>query len=265
MYDLLTISFMNFFFGFNNKDFFSKLVISKFENLEKKYSNILLFSAEVINSEWKISEVNVKEDDDFFKIEENQIDSHKIYFIARKADIKKFESSDFSELMNFNNLTDTSPEYRANFKIFNKANGFSSYQSDYPYKMTKINGSILSSTFMLTDSTADRNYVLIRNIYYKPIIKLFPLYIVNIKTRKIIHKEEIKTNYTNIVDLKKEYINKENYLFTRNYVGIPIFLSVKNNHLSLEHTLPASSYILSKDRFKKSNEIKKRINEIISQ
>jgi hypothetical protein len=256
---------MNFFFGFNNKDFFSKLSIPKFQNSGKKLSNIFLFSLEIVNEQWKILKVNTKEDNNFFYLEQDQINSHKIYFIARDNDLKKFGSSNFSELSNLNNLTDTSPEYRANFKIFNKANGFSSYQSDYPYKMTKINGSILSSLFMLTDNTADKNYILIRNIYYKPVIKKFPLYIVNIKKKKIIHKEEIKTNHTNIVDLKKEYINDENYLFTSNYIGIPLFLSEKNNHLSLEHTLPPSSYILSKDRFKKSNELKKNINEIIAQ
>ena len=78
------------------------------------------------------------------------------------------------------------------------------------------------------------------------------------------NKEEIKTNHTNIIDLKKEYINSQNYLFTSEYIGIPIFLSVKKNHLSLEHTLPASSYILSGDKFKKSSELKKEINEIIA-
>ena len=255
---------MNFFFGFSNKDFFSKLVIPKFQNSGKKLSNIFLFSLEIANSHWKILQVNTKEDDDFFYLEEDQINCHKIYFIARKNDLKKFESDNFTELLNFNNLTDTSPESRANFKIFNKADGFSSYQSDYPYKMTKINGSILSSIFMLTDNLADKNYILLRNIYYKPIIKKFALYIVNIKEKKIIHKEEIKTNHTNIIDLKKEYINSQNYLFTSEYIGIPIFLSVKNNHLSLEHTLPASSYILSGDKFKKSSELKKEINEIIA-
>ena len=70
----------------------------------------------------------------------------------------------------------------------------------------------------------------------------------------------------NLIDslYNKEYLNEDHYFFTVGYIGIPIYLSIKNNHLSLEHTHPPHEYILSNNKFKKISELKKEFNEIIT-
>ena len=55
----------------------------------------------------------------------------------------------------------------------------------------------------------------------------------------------------------------ENYIFSDGYLGIPIYVSIKNEHLSMEHTHPPHLYIWGNDKFEKVGKIKKEINEII--
>jgi len=51
---------------------------------------------------------------------------------------------------------------------------------------------------------------------------------------------------------------------TNEYLGIPIYLSCRDKHLSFEHTHPPQEYILSNDKFKRVSEFKKEFCEIIS-
>ena len=201
-------------------------------------------------------------DKEFFYINRNIIDNHKIFFISNENETSSMKNKNFSELLNLNNFTNTNPEFRANFKIKNQKGGYSSYQSDYPYEMTKVNGNIISSLYSLTNKDADKNYILLRNIFFKPLIKYFNVFIINLKKKKILDSISIKTNYTNIIELSQDFINEDCYLFTKNYIGIPIFLSSKNNHLSLEHTLPLTSYVLSSNKYKLVSDIKRELNEI---
>jgi hypothetical protein len=85
-----------------------------------------------------------------------------------------------------------------------------------------------------------------------------------LKTKKIENSFEIKTNYTNCIEINKKLIKPEIFLATKEYLGIPIYVSLRNNYLSFEHTHPPHEYILSKDKFIKVSEIKKEINEIIN-
>ena len=43
-----------------------------------------------------------------------------------------------------------------------------------------------------------------------------------------------------------------------------MYVSVKNKHVSFEHTHPPHEYILSNNKFKKISDLKKEINEIIN-
>jgi hypothetical protein len=52
-------------------------------------------------------------------------------------------------------------------------------------------------------------------------------------------------------------------IFSKKYIGIPIYVSSKKNHLSIEHTHPPHDYILGKDKFATVGRLKKEINEII--
>ena len=141
--------------------------------------------------------------------------------------------------------------------------GFSSYQSEYPFSMISKKGTILSSISSIANSEADKNYVLIRNIFEKPIEENFTAYLVNYKTKTIEDKFTIKTNYTNCIEINKKLIRPEIFLTTDKYLGIPMYVSVKNKFLSFEHTHPPHEYILSKNKFKRISDLKKEINEII--
>ena len=156
------------------------------------------------------------------------------------------------------------PAYRANFKIIIKDGGFSSYQSEYPHSMIRKRGTILSSVNSIANKDAEKNYIFIKNIYEDPIYENFTAYLVNIKNRIIEDKIEIKTNYTNSFELKKSLIKPEIFLVTKNYIGIPIYVSVDKKHVSFEHTHPPHEYILSQNKFKKITDIKNEINEIVN-
>ena len=129
--------------------------------------------------------------------------------------------------------------------------------------MIKKRGTILSSVSSLANSDAEKNYIIIKNIFEKPIEEIFKAYLVNFKTKKIEESFEIKTNNTNCIEINKKLIKPEIFLTTKEYLGIPIYVSLKNNFLSFEHTHPPHEYILSRDKFIKVSEIKKEINEII--
>ena len=50
--------------------------------------------------------------------------------------------------------------------------------------MTLKKGNIFSSISTLLNSKADENFILIRNIFYKPIQEKFKIYFINLKNKK---------------------------------------------------------------------------------
>ena len=253
---------MNFFYGINNKIFKSEIQIPLFQNRNFKKLNLQLFKCHPKNKKWILNEVvNKKKDDYFFILKNEDIQNNEIFFLADNTIFDKFNDK---KLKNLNNFTDTSPAFRANFKIYLDTGGFSSYQSEYPYSMTTKKGTILSSINSIANPDADRNYILLRNLYVDPIEDNFKAYLVNYKTKKIEEKYEIKTNYTNCIELNNKLIKPEIFLVTDKYLGIPMYASIKNNFLSFEHTHPPHEYILGENKFEMVSNLKKEINEIIS-
>ena len=254
---------MNFFYGINNDLFKSEVQIPLFQNCNFKKSNLKLFKSYPQNNKWILQEISNKKNinDYFYILKNDDISSKEIFFLADETIFNEF---DHKKLKNFNNFTDTSPAFRANFKIYLNQGGFSSYQSEYPYSMITKKGTILSSISSLANSNADKNYILIKNIFEEPIEENFKAYLVNYKTKSIEEQFEIRTNYTNCIEINKKLIKPEIFLTTKNYLGIPMYVSVKNNFLSFEHTHPPHEYILSQNKFIKITNLKKEINEIIS-
>ena len=256
---------MNFFFGIKSSILDSSLTIPRFQNsglLKKEYE---VFKLEISNQKWKINNIpNIKHGEDFYKINSSQIENGNIFCLATKEEILKFKKSNYSKLLNLNNYTDTSPFFRANLKVFLKDGGFSSYQSEYPFRMITNKGSILSPLSSLLNIQADKNIIFFKNIYELPIQEIFNAYFVNLKTKKVLKKIALKTNHLNEIVVEKNFIRPEVFLFSEKYLGIPIHCSVKNKHISLEHTHPPHEYILSEDRFKIVNKLKKEFSEIIN-
>ena len=253
---------MNFFFGVKNNILSSEIVIPRFQNKSNSKSNYNLYGAFVENNKWKINLFNnCAVNKEFFLLKNEIIDNNKVFFLATEKEIKKFINT---KLINLNNFTDTTPEYRANLRVYLNEGGFSSYQSEYPYDMITKNGSMLSSVFSLTNKNANKNYLLIRNIFEDPIEENFPVYFVDIKLKKIIEQTEVKTNHTNQIEINKLLINPEIFVVTKKYLGIPIYISEKNKHLSIEHTHPPHEYILGPNKYEKVKQLKERISEIVN-
>ena len=253
---------MNFFYGISNNLFKSEIQIPLFQNRNFKKSNLKLFKSYPKNNKWILQEIFSKKINDYFYILKNEdILSNEIYFLADETILNEFDDK---KLKNFNNFTDTDPAFRANFKIYLNQGGFSSYQSEYPYSMVTKKGTILSSISSIANSDADKNYVLIKNILEEPVEENFKAYLVNYKTKSIEEQFEIKTNYTNCIEISSKLIKPEIFLVTDRYLGVPTYVSVKNNFLSFEHTHPPHAYILSENKFVKVTNLKKEINEIIS-
>ena len=256
---------MNYFFGIKSKFFDTKLTIPKFQNKKKLKNKILLYEASIQENHWKIENLSgYTEDENFFFLDQKILDNDKIFFITDGKKGDELNKIHYSELKSFDNCTNTNPSYRSNIMLSNDAGGFSSYQSDYPFNMISKKGSILSSLSLLTNKFADKNILLLKNIYKKPSNESFYVYFINYKLNKIVHKEKIYTNQTNFIDLPVEFLNNEMYLFTDEYLCVPLYISIKNNNISFEHTHPPHEYILSEDRYIKITDLKKKFNEIIN-
>ena len=253
---------MNYFYGIKNKEFNSELQVPLFQNRNPKPQDIYLYKAVIENSFWKISKMNnCKVNEDFYVIDSNNIESSDVFFLAFEKDLNNFDNT---KLKDFNNFTNTTPAFRANLKILLNEGGFSSYQSEYPYSMIAKKGTLLSSVNSIANKEAEKNFIFIRNIYEKPINEKYFAYIVDVKKKKVEEKIEIQTNYTNSFELNKSLIKPEMFLITDKYLGIPMFVSIDQKHVSFEHTQPPHEYILGKNKFKKISELKKEINEIVN-
>ena len=256
---------MNYFFGIKNSFLNSKLTIPRFQNSNPTKKEYMLFQLEIINQSWKISNLNnIDLNSDFYKIGSSLIGNGNIFCLATKAEILELEKNNYSKLVNFNNFTDTIPNYRANLQVSIEGGGFSSYQSDYPFSMVTKKGSILSALSSLCNKNADQNIIFFKNIYELPIQEEFCVFFVNIKTMKVLKKEVVSTNFLNEIIVEKEFIKPEVFLFTDKYLGVPIFCSIQSNHVSFEHTHPPHEYIISENKFKVVSELKKEFNEIIN-
>ena len=252
---------MNFFFGIKSKLFKSELQIPTFKNYQEKKSKILLFKAFIKQGKWLIEEMKEnKINDHFYLLKNKDISNDEIYFLAQNSDLKNINNQ---KLKKFNNFTETTPDYRSNLKIFIKDGGFSSYQSEFPFRMVCKTGSVLTPINSLLNKDADNNYILFRNIYEYPIQENFNCYLIDYKSKKILDKFIVKTNFTNILEVKKEYISTNIFFFSEKYLGVPVFISVKNKFISFEHSQPLHEYILGMEKFEKVEILKKKFNEII--
>ena len=253
---------MNYFFGIKNGVFKSEITIPRFQNKGKTDSRYNLYQMKISSNKWVLKKLNDCElNNDFYLIKNDYLDNDKIFFLATDDETKKFDNN---TIVNFNDFTDTWPAYRANLKIYISNGGFSSYQSEYPYEMTLKKGNILTPTSAIFNKHIDKNYLIFRNIYKKPIQEKFFTYFVDIKNKKVVEKFEMLTNYSNFLTINKLLIKPEIYIMTDDFLGIPMFLSESNNHLSFEHTHPPHTYFMSNNKFKKVSELKKEVHEIIN-
>tara|TARA_A100001015_G_scaffold319314_1_gene441818 strand:+ start:1393 stop:2160 length:768 start_codon:yes stop_codon:yes gene_type:complete len=254
---------MNYFFSIKTDKLKSKLTIPKFQNCGKKIKKNKVYKACIKNNTWNVSDPVFDQNNNFYFIDSSELNNENIFFLATEKELVKMKNTNFSKLDNISEFTDTFPDYRANLRLFNSEGGFSSYQSEYPHTMTEKKGSILSPISILLNKHNDENILFFKNIHCCPENKKFEIYFLNIVNKKIISNKTVYTNKTNIINIDKDLINPDVYLFSKEYLGIPIFLSIKNGHMSLEHTHPPHLYILGSERYKKVMELKKEILNVI--
>tara|TARA_A100001011_G_C14116129_1_gene759163 strand:- start:85 stop:876 length:792 start_codon:yes stop_codon:yes gene_type:complete len=257
---------MNIFFGLETDIINSNLKIPKFKNNFTFGHEIELLKAEINNNKkWKISKSVNNFDDDFYFVESKNLSDNEIYFLSLKSelDFNFNHEIEIDCIKDFSNYTNTKPAYRCSLNIENNNGGFSSYQSEYPFKMTNGNGSVLSPITNLLNKNSDKKIIFFRNIYHLPLNLEFDAYIIDYKEKKILDKKTFLTNKTNFFKIENDYLSDGVFLFVDGFLGIPIYYMEKKNHISFEHTHPLTEYILDKNRYKIISDLKNEFKNII--
>jgi hypothetical protein len=252
---------MNLFFGLKTEEFSSQLIVPRFTNQGRKRPELVLFESFIEDGKWRINRIkNIEINDEFIRLNAEAINNDNIFFLASPDMVEKNYNKISRKLISIDSFTDGgTSEYRANLQVSAKNGGFSSYQSDYPFHMATKKGNVLAPVAALCNKNSEKNILFFKNIYECPVKVPFKLNFINIETKEIVHQATAYTNYTNEVSIGKELIEPNIFIFSDNYIGIPIFLSMKNGHLSLEHTHPAHESILGKYRYTAISKLKREI------
>jgi hypothetical protein len=254
---------MNLFFFTKTIGVECSLQIPRFKNDGTFDLNYKLFCADIVDNKWSIKESNCRYDNNFYYVTCDESNYDTVYFLAKFDEIRKFIKSNI--LNNYNDYTDTTPEFRASLILTNEKNGFSSYQSEYPYSMVNRKGSLITSASILSNYKAVRNIIFIKNIYYKPEKIKFPLYLVDLKLGTIIKHYNLLTNTTQAIDIDVDLNNNNLYFVSKNYLGIPIFLSEdETGQLSFEHTHPPHENTAGEFKIENVKNYRNKFNKIVN-
>jgi len=256
---------MNYFYGITNNIIKCQLTIPCFQNKGKRDDSYSLFEFKIINNKWQIIDLNhLKINKNFYRVNNELIKKNNFFCLLKKDNYKKIKILPKIELKNFNNFTDTDPAFRSNLKIYIEGGGHSSYQSEYPYAMTANRGSLLSPISTLLYKEADKNFIFLKNIMKVPSITQHKVFLVNISSKKIINEFFVHTNSINEIPIDKSYIKPEIYLCSKDIFFVPMFVSIKNDYLSIEHTHPPHDYVPGVNSKKKVSLLKDKVYEIIT-
>lgn len=253
---------MNYFFSISNDIFSSKLTIPKFQNNGFLDSSISLYSAIPNNDYWLIEKVNLINNfnSDFYFLDNSFLSNEKIFFLGKQSEVQE---GYIENLKIYNKYTSTFPDYRSNLSIKYLDKGLSSYQSEYPFGLISKNRPILSPIFSLLDKNNDSNYLCFKNISLQSSKLTDYLYFVDIHSSHVLDKKKIFSNFSNFIDINKNLIKPSVYVITKFLSGIPIYIGIKNGHLSMEHTHPPHLYIWSNKNKKNISLLKDRLLKII--
>ena len=162
----------------------------------------------------------------FYTINSNNNNKNHIYFFIENCNLIKLHNT--NTLFKPSKFTSTSPDFRANLEVSIIDKGFSSYQSEFPYRMSTNKGSMFTSSGNLVNMCSISNILFIRNIYNKAISESFKLYIWDEQKNVPLDTLNIFTNITNVVDITKylSQIDNSNLgIYADGYLCIPIYLS----------------------------------------
>jgi len=257
---------MNFFFFAVNRRYSSKLAIPKFQNSGRFDPDLRIFQANIVGHKWNISKpTNLIEDEQFWILEDPGPSNDAIFFLGKKQEALRFEEK--NQLLNIENFSDTNPAFRANLMIENSSGGFSSYQTEYPFRMVKKLGTFYTDCGLLTSDMAASVGIFIRNIHINPLSEERILWLFSTPKNKVLQSYKIKLNTSTYIDLT-HYKNELNgcFLFAQDFSGVPSWvIEYDDGSLSFEHTHPPHESILGANRFKLVNKLRRNSFEQISQ
>lgn len=231
---------MNLFFFSHSEIYKSELTVPKFQNYGLRKANISLFACTSINNKWQFYKPDSEETSDFYKIKSSSENIHDVFFMCSD---KEFEIiSEGSEILDINNFTITSPDFRANLAVTLGKNS-SSYQSEYPISMAKRSGSVFNVVSVLTDDRAKRKTLSLRNISTHGDVFEKKVVFFSLKDESVIKEEIVYTNRANLIDL--DFIGQDSSVgFVGNLMAIPIIcLEYESGLLSFEHTHPPHEHL----------------------
>lgn len=253
---------MNYFFHTSYNKINSKLTISKYKNSGERKENLLLLGAFCESNSWRYYLVP-DEYDDYYVINSDLENKDHIFFYLDKSNLPSDFTSEY--LLKPSDFTSTSPAFRANLEVSMQNGGFSSYQAEFPHRMSQINGSMVSSAGNLINLQNSSNLVFVRSIYNEPILSKFDLYIWDEDDDAPLGKETLSVNSTNVVVLDSYLENSKQGnvgLFADGFLCIPIFLSYsRNGQMSFEHTHPPHENLCGNDRIALVNNYRKQTYE----
>lgn len=158
------------------------------------------------------------------------------------------EPNDFKNSLKNLNYMNSSPQWRANTKIFSEFTS-ASYQGEYPGSIISKNISLVSCSPMIQSKFETFFYLI--NLTLNPEVKKFDLNIMNTKLENI-QTMRCFTNTINFFDLNSfQYKFTDNfYVFkSQSYGGVPLYFTKSDDKkMSIEHTHPPSEYIFMGDR-----------------
>jgi hypothetical protein len=253
---------MNFFFSTCTKNITSELAIPKFQNSGSRNDGLQLYKAEIVDNCWDVYPLKeCIETDNFYHLE--NLDNFSIFFFGDNEGIQKITEK--NQLCNIEKFTDTSPDYRSNLLIKNKAGGFSSYQSEYPFRMVRARGSLYSDCGLLTTPAGSTVGVFVRNIHCLPINEVKDIFLYSNVKKSVLQKFQVKLNQTTFIDLSKWKEELSHcYLYADDFLGIPIYLvEYSDGSLSFEHTHPPHESLLGGDRYERVGALKRKAHEEI--
>ena len=241
---------MNIYFFLNHPDLDSSLDIFNFPPNVKfckdKLKDIYPYAFFSKNKQWKYISLD--------KIKKNKS------YIIKKSDLPdeyqtesvfisfSLNPDDFKKSLDNINYMNSSPQWRANTKIFNDFTS-ASYQGEYPGSIISKDISLVSCSPMIQNKFETYFYLI--NLTKNPEKKKFDLKIMNTNLENL-ETVECYTNTINFFDL-----NSFNYKFTDNfyvfksefYGGVPLYFTKSGKkRMGIEHTHPPSEYIFMGDR-----------------
>ena len=120
---------------------------------------------------------------------------------------------------------------------------FSSYQGEFPYKMSCFKGTFLSFDPLIQHAKGITNKLIFINIFSKKIKTkdIFQLHIASANTKRKYKSYDYVNNSALIIDIGN--YNDEICFYSKDTLGVPIFLSHDSNSIfSVEHTHPPSEF-----------------------